>query len=309
MSYRQVLICFFSGSGLKIVFVQINWRTKPNESPYLFHQHAEWAGIKVHRARVLPGRLLEDTSYVHKININLAGRLTTEKVSASGKLVVSRGKAGNLCIAPAGQPVKASWDNTLDNMGIILEPEFAVKTATENSFSSNFEFIEVYKARDSLVQHIGLTLLDECNSDTPSGRLYTDSLIQTLTLHLLKNYSTASAKPENQNGGISGYKLRRVKEFISANLEDDLSLADIAAVADLSQYHFARIFRKTTGLTPQQYVMLQRIERAKELLARDDLPIVEISLRTGFKNQSHFTTLFRKFTKLTPKTWRELKLA
>jgi len=55
--------------------------------------------------------------------------------------------------------------------------------------------------------------------------------------------------------------------------------------------------------------MQQRIERAKQLLAKDDLPIVEISLRTGFKNQSHFTTLFRKFTKLTPKTWRELKLA
>jgi AraC family transcriptional regulator len=77
----------------------------------------------------------------------------------------------------------------------------------------------------------------------------------------------------------------------------------------LSQYHFARAFRKSTGLTPQQYLMQQRIERAKQLLASEDLPLVEISLRAGFKNQSHFTTLFRKFTKLTPKTWREMKLA
>jgi AraC family transcriptional regulator len=100
-----------------------------------------------------------------------------------------------------------------------------------------------------------------------------------------------------------------VREFINENLDEDLSLAEIAAVADLSQYHFARAFRKTTGLTPQQYLMRQRIERAKELLAKDDLPLVEVSLRAGFKNQSHFTTLFRKFTKLTPKTWRELKLA
>jgi AraC-like DNA-binding protein len=55
--------------------------------------------------------------------------------------------------------------------------------------------------------------------------------------------------------------------------------------------------------------MQQRIERAKQLLAEPELPIVEISLRTGFKNQSHFTTLFRKFTNLTPRSWRELKLA
>jgi len=88
-----------------------------------------------------------------------------------------------------------------------------------------------------------------------------------------------------------------------------LSLAEIAAASDLSQFHFARAFRKSTGLTPQQYLMQQRIERAKELLAKNDLPIVEISLQTGFKNQSHFTTLFRKYTKFTPKLWRELKLA
>ena len=112
-----------------------------------------------------------------------------------------------------------------------------------------------------------------------------------------------------ENGGLSGYKVRRVKEFIAENLEDDLNLSEIAAVADLSQYHFARAFRKTVGLTPQQYVMQQRIEKAKLLLSDADLPIVEVSLRTGFKNQSHFTTLFRKFTKLTPKTWRDLKLA
>ncbi|HLM03103.1 MAG TPA: AraC family transcriptional regulator, partial [Pyrinomonadaceae bacterium] len=179
-------------------------------------------------------------------------------------------------------------------------------------FNSNFEFTEIYKNEDPLIQHIGLTLLAESSAETPAGRLYADSLIQTLILHLLKNYSTAAsaaAAAENQNGGLSGYKLRRVREFIDANLEEDLSLAEIAAVAGLSQFHFARAFRKTTGSTPQQYVMRQRIERAKELLAKGDLPLVEISLRAGFKNQSHFTTLFRKFTKLTPKTWREIKLA
>jgi len=294
---------------IKYCFVRIDWRTNPNQSPYLFRQATEWAGVKVHRARVLPGRMIEQKAPWHEVHITLGGHLITERISASGKRLTTKGAVGNLCLTPAGQTVGAHWDKPMDNMGILLEPDFVVQTAVENRFASNFEFTEIYKNKDPLIQQIGLTLLAESNSETPAGRLYADSLIQTLILHLLKNYSTANAIQENLNGGLSGYKLRRVTEFIDANLEEDLSLAEIAAVADLSQYHFARAFRKTTGATPQQYVMQQRIERAKELLARDDLPIVEISLRTGFKNQSHFTTLFRKFTNLTPKLWREMKLA
>jgi len=288
--------------------VEINWKTNI-ENPYLFKQQAKWNGVRVRRARVLPGRMLEHSISFHEVNINLGGQLTTEKISASGRLVRTKGVPGNLCITPAGQSIGASWENTLDNLGITFAPDFVVRTAIENRFNSSFEFAEIYKKEDSLIQHIGLALLAEAGSETPAGRLYADSLIQTLTLHLLKNYSTANLKQENTHGGLSGYRLRRVKEFINANLEEDLSLAEIAAASDLSQYHFARAFRTSTGLTPQQYLMRQRVERAKELLANDNLPIVEISLRTGFKNQSHFTTLFRKFTKLTPKTWRKLKLA
>ncbi|MDQ3799893.1 MAG: AraC family transcriptional regulator [Acidobacteriota bacterium] len=290
--------------------MQIDWRTQPNQSPYLFRRHVELAGVKVNRARVLPGRMPEQKPSWHELHVMLGGQLITEKISASGKLVTTRAAAGNLCLTPAGQPIRAHWEKPLDNLGIFLEPDFVAQTAAENRFGSNFEFVEVYKNEDPLIQHIGLTLLAESNSETPAGRLYTDSLIQTLVLHLLKNYTTASAAGENRNGGLSGYRLRRVTEFIDANLEEDLTLAEIAAVADLSQFHFARAFRKTTGMTPQQYVMQRRIERAKQLLlAKDDLPLVEISLRSGFKNQSHFTTLFRKFTRLTPKIWREMKLA
>lgn len=257
----------------------------------------------------MPGRMLEHAAEFHEVNIPLAGNLTTQKISATGKQLLLKSSIGGLCITPAGQSIGAFWEKPIDHLGIFLEPEFVLQTAIENRFSSSFEFLETYEDKDPLMQHIGLALLAEANAETPSGKLYADSLVQTLTLHLLKNYSTANVVQEHLNGGLSGYKLRRVTDFINANLEEDLSLGEIAAVADLSQFHFARAFRKTTGLTPQQYVMHQRIERAKELLSKDDLPLVEISLRAGFKNQSHFTTLFRKFTKLTPKTWRELKLA
>lgn len=299
----------FVGVCITNQFVEIIWKNELNEQNYLCRKQTQWNGVKIHRASVMPGRMLEHTPIFHEINVTISGKLTTEKSSSIGTKVITKGNTGNICFTPAGQPIGAFWDKPLDNMAILLEPDFVIQTAFENRFNQEFEFSEIYKDKDPLIQHIGLALLTEAETESSAGRLYADSLIQTLTLHLLKNYSNASSIRENLNGGLSGYKLRRVKEFIHENLEEDLPLSALAEVADLSQYHFARSFRKSTGQTPQHYLMQQRIERAKELLAKDDLPIVEISLRTGFKNQSHFTTLFRKYTKFTPKLWRELKLA
>ena len=288
--------------------MRIIWKNETKQN-YIFRQQAAWTGVKVHRAQIMPGRMLEHTPALHEINVTISGKLITEKSSAGGKRITTKAGAGNICLTPAGQPVGAHWGKPIDNMGILLEPNFVVQTAVENQFSPKFDLVEIYKDKDLLVQQIGLALLAESEAENPAGRLYIESLTQTFVLHLLRNYSTAKYTAENIGGGLSGYKLRRVKEFIRASLEEDLNLADIAAVADLSQYHFARSFRKSTGFTPQQYLMRERLERAKELLANEHLPLVEVSLQTGFKNQSHFTTLFRKYTKFTPKLWRELKLA
>jgi len=284
--------------------MEIEWKSE-KVKPYLFRQVVEYPGVRIHRAQVMPGRMLEHTNTFHELNVAISGAVTTQKISANGRRIATKGTGGNLCITPAGQSISAFWEKRLDNMMIVLDPAFIDRAASENGISSRFEFAEVYKQRDPLIQQLGLTLLEESESETPSGRLFSDSLIQTLTLHLLNNYGTALPAKQNIIGGLSGYKLRRVKEFMTENLEDDLSLAEISAVADLSQFHFARAFRKSTGLAPQQFLMQQRIERAKELLAKHDLPIVEVCLLTGFKNQSHFTSLFRKFTSLTPKVWRE----
>lgn len=288
--------------------MQIIWQNENLKSQYSFRQRAVWSGVQIHRARVMPGRMVEHAAEFHEINISISGGLTTEKYSTNGKRKIFCGSDGGLCITPAGQTIGAFWEKPLDHLGILLAPDLVSNTALENRFSTVFDFDDNSTDKDQLVQSIGLALVAESSRALPEGKLYAESLIQTLILHLLRNYSNAKSVTENTNGGLSGYKLRRVKEFINESLEEDLSLADIAAVADLSQFHFSRSFRKSTGLTPQQYLTRQRIELAKQLLENEDLPIVEISLRAGFKNQSHFTTLFHKFTKYTPKTWRELKL-
>lgn len=288
--------------------MQIEWKSDA-VSPYLSKEIAEWAGLTVYRAHVLPGRMHEHTNDFHEVNVAVSGSLTIEKTNASGRRVQTAGGGGHICVTPAGQPHSANWSKPLLNLGMYFQTGFVSNVAVENGFSPNVEFVEVYKTKDPLVQSLGLSLLDTAAAREPLGRLYTDSLIQTLTLHLLSKYTTSATKPAAANGGLPGYRLRRVVEYIDANLDDEIALADLAREAGLSQFHFSRAFRKSSGKTPQQFVMHRRLERAKQLLERPDLPLVEVSLRSGFKNQSHFTTLFRKYTNLTPKLWRELKLA
>lgn len=290
--------------------MQIIWQNENLESQYAFMHRAEWSGLKIHHAHVMPGRMLEHAAEFHEINIPFSGTLVTQRITPTGKKKTHNYRNdGGFCITPAGQTISAFWEKPLDNLGMFLAPNFVEKIAAENRFTPKFDFYDRVSERDPLVQYMAFALLTEYKNENREGNLYADSLVNSLTLHLIKNYSNAKLIAENTNGGLSGYKLRRVKEFIDANLEDDLSLNDLATIADLSQFHFARAFRKSTGQTTQQFVTTRRIERAKQLLAKADLPLVEVGLQTGFKNQSHFTTLFRKYTKFTPKSWRELKLA
>jgi len=104
---------------------------------------------------------------------------------------------------------------------------------------------------------------------------------------------------------IQGWRLARVTDYVGANLDKPITLADIARAAGLSPMHFAAQFRAATGHKPHEYLQLCRIERAKELLDRGTLSLIEVALETGFRTQAHFTTVFKRFAGSTPHSWRE----
>jgi AraC family transcriptional regulator len=130
-------------------------------------------------------------------------------------------------------------------------------------------------------------------------------LADALAVHFLGRYVAARPAPCAASGGLSPYKLRRTIVYIQAHLAQELSLALLAAVAQTSPAHFARLFKHATGLTPHQYVITCRMEDAKRLLAETDVPLIEIGLQVGCADQSHFTALFRTHVAMTPKTFRD----
>ena len=117
-----------------------------------------------------------------------------------------------------------------------------------------------------------------------------------------------TAQTHETTGTLPGSRLRRVTEYIEANLDKDLTLAELAAVVYMSRFHFARLFKYSTGVPPHRFVVRQRIVRARACLATQGLSVAQISRLVGFRTPSHFTTVFRRTLGLTPGAYRSAAL-
>lgn len=135
--------------------------------------------------------------------------------------------------------------------------------------------------------------------------LYIDSLAQMIAVHLAATHSSRSSRAMPQTAAIlPSWKMRRLMEFIEANLDGDLSLEKMAAEVDISPLYLPRAFKSALGQSPHQYVLSRRIERAKDLLRSTSDPVVEIALACGFSSQSHLSNWFVRVVGVSPALYR-----
>jgi AraC family transcriptional regulator len=278
--------------------------TRDDNSAGVFKRKAAWDGIRLEHCRLQRGDLPEHRHREHVVLIGLSDGCHGELRTESGRMLRGKQSRGAVYVLPAGLSHQASIQSSSEHLAIFLEPALVKRAAAEARLSSGFEILERYSRTDPIIHSIGMALLGELNSEGLSGRLYADSLANLLAVHLLRYYTTASAAPERFTGGLPGPTLKQVMNFIAENYASDITLSELARVAGMSSFHFAREFKRATGITPHQYVIRFRIERAKTLLAEGRVPLIEVGLRSGFSHQSHFTRLFRKLTGTTPNTYR-----
>ncbi len=167
------------------------------------------------------------------------------------------------------------------------------------------EILDNFGTRDPQIEQLGLSLLSELECEGFGGRLYVESLASALAVHLLRRYSTAGAALRPTATVLPSFKLRRATEYINDNLGKSVALSEIASALAMSPYHFARVFKRTTGVAPHQYLIERRVECAKSLLRETDLSITEIAHRIGCTNPSHFSMLFHRATAMTPSMFRQ----
>nr|QIG99305.1 helix-turn-helix domain-containing protein [Bradyrhizobium sp. 6(2017)] len=160
---------------------------------------------------------------------------------------------------------------------------------------------------DPLLAEIGFAIASELQCETSAGGLLIGALASSLAARLVQKYVTASSAqslPRRIVQGLDRRRLLRVLDYIEANLEGDLSIERMAAIACLSRFHFARSFRQAVGQSPHRYVSAKRLKRAKALLMHGDRPLVDIALALSFSSQANFARAFRQATGLAPGQYR-----
>lgn len=214
---------------------------------------------------------------------------------------------GEVCVIPSWQRHAVNWDGQTEWVSFHLAPHFLERAALAYGAKPSIEFVPSFCRRDPQIFRLGNALGAVLRDGGIIGEppdLYVEALADSLVEHLFDFYAADKTKPRLLKGGLAPKSLRRVAEFVEANLESNLTIEELARASGLSRFHFARAFKQSTGFAPYQYVIKQRIERAKILLATKNLPIAGIGFSVGFKNQSHFTKLFRGVVGITPKAYR-----
>ena len=144
---------------------------------------------------------------------------------------------------------------------------------------------------------------------SPAGRIYTDSIGRALAAALMHLQGVLRSPMRYYRGGLSPVQLRRVSSFVHENLHEDVSLMQMAEEAKLSPAYFSQMFRQSTGVAPHQFVLRARVERAKELLVKEDARVLDVAIACGFQTQQHFARVFRAFCKMSPTQFRKARLA
>jgi AraC family transcriptional regulator len=160
--------------------------------------------------------------------------------------------------------------------------------------------------RDEVIHQIGLSIIPVMKNETAAGRIFVETASATLAARLLQKYCDTgpcrSLVPTTRH--IDHPRLRRALDYISANLDAEITLAQLAQVAGVSMFHFARTFTRAVGVSPSRYVSRMRLEKAMAEIAAGKLPLAEIAFRAGFSSQASFTRAFCRVTGLTPGEYR-----
>jgi AraC family transcriptional regulator len=262
-----------------------------------------WPGLLIEQHHLKPLEFPESTADSQLIAMHF--RPAKVEWFLGGHPQTIRMRRGSLDIVPRGTLLGGYSQDETEFLMLALAPCVVERVAGESEEAARVVLGLHLGIRDPQLEHICLALKAELDAGYPSGRLYGDALATGLAARLLGKYSAHAPAAKYHNTNLPAYKLRRVTEYINDNLTENLTLAELAAVAGMNPHSFSRAFKQSTGTPPHRYVSNCRVERAKTLLADDELPLVEVGLSVGFQTQSHFTTLFHRLTGVTPKAFRD----
>jgi AraC family transcriptional regulator len=233
-----------------------------------------------------------------KFDRNLDGRTKRETTTK-----------GDIAFLPADsptrlRPVTRDPREVLKYSYLVVEPSYLADLALSNGIGRPVDFIPRYAAPDPFLHEIVVALTSASQIKDPATNLFTETLFNAACARILHNYAAARYTLSGPQR-LTDDQLRTAIDYIHDHIADPLELGAISRVAGLSQFHFARLFKAATGLTPFQFVTRTRMKRAQELLRQTRLPVFEIADRVGYQKPSHFSARFRFVWGYSPDAFRK----
>ncbi|MGF1482556.1 MAG: helix-turn-helix domain-containing protein [Cyanophyceae cyanobacterium] len=235
-----------------------------------------------------------------------AGDFVTLEWRTNGSVRETLSSEGDATINSVSSSINPHRDAAeVEILLLVINSTFVNQITVEMDLSDGVELTPHSQIKDALVEQLVRTLSTAFEQDLLPNRIYVESLTRTLIAHLLSQYSVSGVKQPDVSSGLSSKQLALVKDYVNTHISEPLSLDAIANIVNLSPSYFLKLFKQTTGSSPHQYVMAQRIKKAKALLSQTKLSIADVADQTGFADQSHLTRMMRRHIGLTPKIIRD----
>jgi len=268
--------------------------------------HDTWRSIRVEEAHFpSAGERPEGSLAGHVLAVNAGSGVRVEPrwpgESLPGNEVLL---PGHFNLFPAAMTYSVRWLDPAIAVLVEMAPEMVAAMTGSGDPGERPRLRPLAHRSDAFVTHLALALRDLARDGHPGGTIYGEALGAVLAEHVVRSYSALVPRPHQLRGGLPALVLRRIAEYIDANLQRDITLHELARQAQMSVYHFARAFKHRTGLPPHQYVLRRRIERARSLLSDPVLSVGDVAVRCGFAHHSHFSDTFHRVMGVTPTAYR-----
>ena len=263
-----------------------------------------WQGITVELHSLPPSEYPEHYIQGHRLAIMRRGKPITYEWKQESNWKSRQTHPGTFFLQSHGDLNTPRWFDPFEIIAISIEPSFVARCFQDTVNCDLLRFQECRAECDRHIARFAAHFEAELFNSNYGGTLYGESLALAFSLYLLERYSKSATVLPRPKGKLSSLQLKEVIEYIHAYLDLELSLIELAAQLNLSPFHFARLFKKSLGLSPHKYVMQNRIERAKKLITvASHIPLSDIALQAGFYDQTHFGKTFKKYVGVSPKTF------